>query len=68
MANCPIEIRIKLSYNFTGGGGEMSEENTYKEMYLTMMRATEKAMHLLIDAQRKCEERYLQMEESGNNE
>ena len=46
----------------------MSEENTYKEMYLTMMRATEKAMQLLIDAQRKCDERYLQMEESGNNE
>ena len=57
-----------MADNFVKGGGEMAEENTYKEMYLTMMRATEKAMQLLIDAQRKCEERYLQMEESDNNE
>ena len=28
----------------------------YKEMYETMVRASEKAMNLLIDAQRKCEE------------
>lgn len=31
----------------------------YKEMYLIMVRETEKAMNLLIEAQRKCEELYL---------
>ena len=31
----------------------------YKEMYLKMMRATEKAMNILIEAQRECEEMYL---------
>ena len=31
----------------------------YKEMYLKMMRATEKAINILIDAQRECEEMYL---------
>jgi len=42
----------------------------YKEMYLTMMRASEKALRqmeeaarLLIEAQRKCEELYLAAEE-----
>ena len=36
------------------------EENTdYREMYLTLMRATEQAIRLLIEAQRKCEELYL---------
>jgi len=31
----------------------------YKEMYLKMMRAAEKAIQILIDAQRECEEMYL---------
>ena len=31
----------------------------YKEMYLTMMRATEKAIRILIEAQQQCEELYL---------
>ena len=31
----------------------------YKEMYLTMMRATEKAIRILIEAQQSCEEMYL---------
>ena len=31
----------------------------YKEMYLTMVRASEKAMNLLAEAQQKCEEMYL---------
>ena len=38
----------------------------YKEMYLTMMRATEKAINLLIDAQRACEEEYLRQTEEQN--
>ncbi len=35
----------------------------YKQMYLTLMRATEEALRILIDAQRTCEELYLQSEE-----
>ncbi len=31
----------------------------YKEMYLTMVRATEQAIETLISAQRTCEEMYL---------
>lgn len=31
----------------------------YKEMYLTMMRASEQAIQILIEAQQKCEEMYL---------
>ena len=31
----------------------------YKEMYLTMMRATEQAIRILIEAQQTCEELYL---------
>lgn len=36
----------------------------YKEMYLTMMRATEKAIRILIEAQQTCEEMYLTPEQS----
>ena len=36
----------------------------YKEMYLTLMRATEGALNLLIDAQRKCEQMYIEDKES----
>ena len=31
----------------------------YKEMYLKMMRATEKAIRILVEAQQECEEMYL---------
>ena len=31
----------------------------YKEMYLKMMRASEKAINILIEAQRECEEMYI---------
>lgn len=31
----------------------------YKEMYFVMMRASEKAMRILIDAQRACEEKII---------
>ena len=31
----------------------------YQEMYLEMVRETEKAINLLINAQRKCEEMYI---------
>lgn len=31
----------------------------YKEMYLILFRATEQAINMLIEAQRKCEELYI---------
>lgn len=36
----------------------------YKEMYLTIMRASEEAMDILITAHRKCEKMYLATSES----
>lgn len=35
----------------------------YKEMYLTLMRETEKAINILIDVQQKCEDMYLNTSE-----
>ena len=35
------------------------QERDYKELYFKLFRATEKAINLLIDAQRECEELYL---------
>ena len=31
----------------------------YKELYLTMVRASEQAIRILIEAQQECEERYV---------
>ena len=36
----------------------------YKQMYLLLFRASERAIEILIDAQRKCEELYLSTGES----
>lgn len=38
----------------------------YKEMYLTMVRASENAINMLIEAQRKCEDLYLSDSESND--
>ena len=46
---------------------EVINMEDYKEMYETMVRASKKAMNLLIDAQRKCEEMYLAAEEEEKN-
>lgn len=35
----------------------------YKEMYLEMVRGTEKAINILIDTQRRCEEMYIDAQE-----
>ena len=37
----------------------------YKEMYLKMVRATEEAIRILIEAQQECEEMYLQEEDEN---
>ena len=40
----------------------------YKEMYLTLFRATEQAINTLIEAQQKCEEMYLDAQEEAQEE
>ena len=37
----------------------------YEEMYLTMLRASEEALQIIIEAQKKCEEMYIS---NGENE
>ena len=66
MPNCPIAIRSKLSYN--GVEVMVMAEQTYKEMYLVMARAAEKAMRILIEAQQKCEDLYIAEESGGGTE
>lgn len=36
----------------------------YQQMYLEMVRGTERAINILIDAQRKCEEIYIKTSDS----
>lgn len=36
----------------------------YEEMYLTMLRAFEEALRIMIEAQKECEEMYIAQEES----
>lgn len=38
-------------------------EPNYKEMYLKLFRASEKAINLLVSAQQECEEMYLSASE-----
>ena len=38
----------------------MKKEPDYKEMYLKMARASEKAINILIEAQKECEEMYIE--------
>ena len=40
----------------------------YKKMYVTMVDAAEKAMELLTEAQRQCEELYIETEEPSDRE
>lgn len=35
----------------------------YKEMYLELARSVEKAIHILIDAQHRCEDMYFESED-----
>ena len=41
----------------------LSDYADYKTMYYTMMQASEKAIRILIEAQRQCEEIYLNQRE-----
>ena len=40
----------------------------YKELYLKMVRASEEAIRVLIEAQQECEELYLDAEEAPQKE
>ena len=40
----------------------------YKEMYLHLMRETEKAIDILVQAQRECEQKYVESEEENSGE
>ena len=40
----------------------------YKEMYLIMMRAAEQAQNVLIEAQRTCEELYVEADDEDEEE
>ena len=40
----------------------MKNEPDYKEMYFKMVRASEDAINILIEAQRECEEMYISKE------
>ena len=41
----------------------LSDYADYKTMYYTMMQASEKAIRILIEAQRQCEQIYLNQKE-----
>ena len=47
---------------------EVIRMTDYQKLYLTMFRASEKAIELLIEAQRKCEEEVLRSGEDENSE
>ena len=51
---------IKHIQNMFAGGAEMDSKVDYKEMYLKMVRASEKVMDILIKAQQECEEMYIE--------
>ena len=43
----------------------MEKEPDYKEMYLKMVRASENAINILIEAQKECEEMYMEAGEDS---
>ena len=44
----------------------MNKEPDYKEMYLKMVRASEDAINILIEAQKECEEMYISASEDAS--
>lgn len=43
-------------------GGDIMPD--FEEMYYTLMRASEEALRIIIEAQKKCEDMYISQEES----
>lgn len=59
-----FEVDAKYVHNISKG----DVMTDYKELYLMMMRASEKAIKILIDAQRECEELYLKQNDDNDCE
>lgn len=53
-----------MTYNQIEGSDTMPD---YKQMYLTLLDATEKAINELISAQRACEEQYILSSQEEEN-
>ena len=67
MGNTDIDKYGRHPYNCLWGDSMSDNIPDYKEMYLTLFRASEEALDILIAAQRKCEEMYLAAEEEEKN-
>jgi len=50
MSNCPIDFRIKLSYNWA----EVSAVEEYKEKFQMLFQEMSKAIRILSDARQEC--------------
>ena len=55
--------KIHLKYIYKEGGFV-----DYMELYLKMMRASEEAINILVEAQRECEEMYIRLSETEQDE
>lgn len=53
-----------MSYN-DHGDAKMPD---YKEMYFTMLAASEKAIRIIIEAQRECEDMYINADDEDEEE
>ena len=54
-------IFMRNSHKLYLGGDIMPD---FEEMYYTLMRASEEALRIMIEAQKECEEMYIAQEES----
>lgn len=51
---------MRNSHKLCSGGDIMPD---FEEMYYTLMRASEEALRIIIEAQKKCEDMYISQEE-----
>ena len=52
---------MRYSHKLYSGGDIVPD---FEEMYYTLMRASEEALRIMIEAQKKCEEMYVSQDES----
>ena len=52
---------MRNSHKLYSGGDIMPD---FEEMYYTLMRASEEALRIIIEAQKKCEDMYISQEEN----
>lgn len=62
MGNADIDKYGRHPYNCRGGDSMADTKPDYREMYLSLFRASEEALDILIAAQRKCEKMYLSVD------